>query len=356
MPNPNSLFDPSLLNQSFPDAASSGHLDGLDPHREPYEKLALNFRKHQTALGIATLAGVSVDTAASVADLMNKTSYGSLDNLATSFPEARVFAEEVKATHAVMGDMLRATGDVFTLPNLDSKEFAGVDWQRLHEATGAYESLGILSQVVFTPINRPLGTKQDDGTPIEPTGTWRAFYSRLRQWQDNNNPDSAHKLQKLDYGDGLWINDEVSSQWGSVIDTGPNASQWQVSVVPITDKAPVVSIAHDGTAADDSIPPYLRTILDKLPGNQNDPDTGISINPKAETLLTVHATRHFEGKDPIDGKVNGTYYCSWTEGTINNGAYGLAVYWNPDCGQVRLYLRDVGNRGDLLGVRPEVRG
>jgi len=348
MPNPNTLFDPSTLAESFPDAAASGHLYGLDPHRTPYEELAERFRNHQAVQGIAAQAGVSVNTAENVADLMNPPSHGSLDALASS-PEGRAFTERVKNVHGTMGNMLQVTGDVFALPELNSPEFASVDWQRLHEAVGAYERLGIPSEVVFTPINRPL----------EGNHGWKTFYSGLTTWQVTNHPNFKHKLAKQDDGDGLRINDEVLSQWNDVIDTNTDAKQWQVSVVPVSDRAPVLSVAHDATASDGSIPADLRNILDKLPtntSNQNDPDVYLLTDPKAETLLTIHAMRHFVLKDPIDDKINDTYYWSWAEGVINNGASGLAVYWRPDHGQVGLSLIGVGVRVRSLGVRPEVRG
>ena len=288
----------------------------------------------------------------------DSTSNGSLDSLSSS-PEGRAFAELVKQTHHQMGRMIEETGHVFSdIPNLDSPEFANTNWQRLLEATKAYEELNIPSQLVFTPINRPLGEELADGnyTP----GSWRALFSGLRAWQDTNHPDSAHKLQNLEDGDGLWINNEVATQWNSVIDTNPNAPQWQVSVVPVSSKTPVLNVAHNGTAADRSIPANLRDILDKLPtGSDNsntDPDIYTITNPKAETLFTIHAMRQFNKQDPIDGKIVSLYNWSWAEGTIDNGVRGLAVSWNPDHGQVLLSHDVVGLRGGDLGVRPEVRG
>ena len=139
-----------------------------------------------------------------------------------------------------------------------------------------------------------------------------------------------------------------------------NAPQWQVSVVPVSSKAPVLNVTHNGTAADRSIPENLRTILDKLPTGPDNSNTGPDIytitNPKAETLLTIHAMRQFNKQDPIDGKIVSLYNWSWAEGTIDNGADGLAVRWSPVCGQVYLNRSGVGDRGDRLGVRPEVRG
>lgn len=345
--SPNTLFDPTTLAEAFPDAVSSGHIDGIDPHRTPYEELGRKFSEHQMSLGIAAQAGVSVDTATAVANLMNTTAHHSLDSLLGSSLEGRLFAETAKSVHRTMDDLLRKTGDVFALPGLDSPEFKNTNWQRLHEATKAYEQLGIESAVVFAPINRPL-----DGTH-----GWRTFFSGLRQWQDKAQPNATNKLQNQNDGDGLWINSEISDQWDSVIDTSPSAPQWQVSVVPVTDKAPVVSVAHDGTDAQGNVPPELQHMLGLLPPT---PNTGtvpkLASHPKAESLLTIHAMRHFEGKDPIDGKIGGSYYWSWAEGTINNGARGLAVHWSPGDGRVYLYHFGVGSRGDLLGVRPEVRG
>ena len=354
MPNPNSLFDPSLLAQSFPDAAVSGHLDGLDPHREPYEELALKFRERQTALGIAAQAGVSVDTAASVANLMNTPSHGLLDSLATLSPEARAFAETVKATHSSMDDMLHATGDVFTLPGLDSKEFAATNWQRLHEATKVYESLGIPSQVVLSPINRIL----------EGEHGWKTFFSGLRAWQEKEHPESAHKLKKQTDGDGLWINDEVSSQWDSVIDTGQDAPQWQISVIPVDNKPPVTNVAYDSTNSQGDVPTDLSNIVALLPPTPStDPNQPPKLagHPKAESLMTIIASQLYQNKvrqdnnqpeqTPIDSNT-----WTWAEGIISNGASGLAVLWNPDDGQVVLDHGDVGLRDGILGVRPEVRG
>jgi len=349
MPNPNTLFDPATLAESFPDAASSGHLDGLDPHRAPYVELAERFRNNQAMLGIAAQAGVSVDTAVQVADLMNTPSNHSLDTLSLASPEGKAFTELVKGVHRTMDHMLHTTGNVFTLPDLNSPEFAATNWQRLHEAGKAYEQLGIPAEVVFSPINRPL-----DGNH-----GWKTFFSGLRAWQDTNHPDSTNKLQKQTDGDGLLINDEITAQWNDVTDTSPNAKQWQVSVVPVSDKAPVVNVAHDGTNAQGDVPTDLSNIIAFLPPTPSiDPNQPPKLagHPKAETLLTIHATRHFEGKDPIDGKIGGSYYWSWAEGVINNGADGLFVYWFPDYGRVVLSLGDVGNRVDRLGARPEVRG
>jgi hypothetical protein len=352
MPNPNSLFDPSLLAQSFPDAAVSGHLDGLDPHRKPYMELAERFRNNQAMLGIAAQAGVSVDTAASVANLMNTPSHGSsLDSLATSSPEARVFAETVKATHTTMGDMLRATGDVFTLPSLDSPEFATTNWQRLMEATKAYEGLGIPSQVVLSPINRPL----------EGEHGWKTFFSGLRQWQDNNNPDAVHRLQNQTDGDGLWSSNEVLSQWDSVIDTGPDAPQWQASVVPTDNKPAVTNVAYDSTNALGDVPTDLSSIVALLPPTPSiDPSQPPKLagHPKAESLMTLIASQLYLNKDnsqpeqtPIDSNT-----WTWAEGIISSGANGLAVDWGPGFGQVFLNHSGVGTRVDFLGVRPGVRG
>lgn len=354
MPNPNSLFDPSLLAQSFPDAAVSGHLDGLDPHREPYEELAYRFRERQTALGIAAQAGVSVDTAASVADLMNTPSYGSLDSLATSSPEARAFVETVKTVHTAMGDMLRVSGDVFTLPDLNSPEFATTEWQRLHEAGKVYESLGIPSQVVLSPINRPL----------EGEHGWKTFFSGLRAWQEKEHPESAHKLKKQTDGDGLWINDEVSSQWDSVIDTSVNAPQWQASVVPVDNKPAVTNVAYDSTNAQGDVPTDLSNIVAFLPPTPSlDPNQPprLAGHPKAESLMTIIASQLYQNKvsvnnsqpeqTPIDSNT-----WTWAEGIISNGASGLAVYWSPGSGRVDLSRNVVGVRDDFLGVRPGVRG
>lgn len=139
-----------------------------------------------------------------------------------------------------------------------------------------------------------------------------------------------------------------------------NAPQWQVSVVPVSSKAPVLNVTHNGTAADRSIPENLRTILDKLPTGPDNSNTGPDIytitNPKAETLLTIHAMRQFNKQDPIDGKKGSLYNWSWAEGTINDGADGLAVGWNRVNGRVNLDYGDVGSRAVNLGVRPEVRG
>ena len=354
MSNPNSLFDPNLLAQSFPDAAVSGHLDGLDPHRKPYIELAERFRNNQAMLGIAAQAGVSVDTAASVADLMSTPSHGSLDSLATSSPEARVFAETIKATHTTMGDMLRATGDVFTLPDLNSPEFVSTNWQRLHEATKAYEQLGIPAEVVFSPINRPL----DGGHG------WKTFFSQLRQWQDGNNPDTAHKLKNTTDGDGLWINGDIPNQWNGVIDTSSDAPQWQVSVVPVDNKPAVTNVAYDGTNALGDVPTDLSSIVGLLPPTPSiDPSQPPKLagHPKAESLMTIIASRLYQNKankdssqleqTPIDSNT-----WSWAEGVINSGAFGLAVYWNPGDGRVCLVRGVVGIRDVYLGVRPEVRG
>ena len=250
--------------------------------------------------------------------------------------------------------MLRVTGDVFTLPNLDSKEFAGVDWQRLHEATKVYESLGIPSQVVLSPINRPL----------EGEHGWKTFFSKLRAWQEKEHPDAVHKLKNQTDGDGLWINNEIPSQWSGVIDTSSDAPQWQASVIPTDNKPAVTNVAYDSTNALGDVPTDLSSIVALLPPTPStDPNQPPKLagHPKAESLMTIIASQLYLNKvnkdnsqpeqTPIDSNT-----WTWAEGIINSGASGLAVIWDPDDGQVLLNHDVVGIRVDYLGVRPEVRG
>ncbi|MHB1910386.1 MAG: hypothetical protein ACYCQJ_16190, partial [Nitrososphaerales archaeon] len=135
------------------------------------------------------------------------------------------------------------------VPGFSDLELAHINWAELRQGYETQERLGLEPELVIAPEGQPLSF-------------WRVTYGNLRQWQDANDPDSSHRLQNRQDGDGLWVNSEISSNWDELTNTAN--PRWTVSVVPGTIKAPVLNVNHRGIDGNNGIPDSLIRILKEL--------------------------------------------------------------------------------------------
>ena len=330
-----SLFSPDDLNAAFPEATP----DALqDPSAATYEAMADAFVASEEAAGRLALTGGHHDA---IGDLMAEPE-SSADGV-LSIPEASTpFQELTGASAERSSELYRLAGG----SNSDSEirpllveAFQNADWEKLEAGYRAYEALGLQPEVVMSPEGQPLSY-------------WQNLFSQLRQWQDTHVDDPAHKLQYRTDGDGLYINDEVASNWDGLAET--DKPRWTISVVPGTPKPQVVSIDCGGKNSEGKIPQELIDIL-----QAQDPANGLKVltHPSIESYLTMQALRLKNGQDPIDSQTWSWLAGKFMQGTGNNAQQAAPNgNWNPAYGRVYLFWDRVGFRDDYLGVRPAVRG
>lgn len=255
-------------------------------------------------------------------------------------------AESVRTNWPRVSEAHTAATKLFELadlavPGLDSPELAATNWQHLEAGYQAYERLGMEPQLVIAPEGRRLDF-------------WQTFYSKLRQWQDQNQPGASHRLKNNDDGDGLFIHDDIRRSWDSLADK--DQPGWSAFVVPTTAKAPVLEVDYEGDDENGTRPAGLTSIMNAL---EEAYATSSLEHSSIERYLTLQATRLQTGQRPVDDKIDGVNYWSWLKGTFTNGNGSTAapsVAWRPGYGQVFVVWDKVGIRRGDLGVRPEVRG
>jgi len=260
-------------------------------------------------------------------------------------------------------------------PDLERLASEDIDWQTLADVKERLDQYGIESFLSIQPINLPLDE-------------WQEGFSKLRQWQDDNDPDApeGRRLKERSNGDGLWIYDAFKTNYDAwVKDTVANAPgtkirmadgiTWQVVLIPtVTNHSTkdnslngkVNYIRHDlaTTQLDDKGKPVpigglntetlnnLTDIINGSDGSDTDsPDyTESSIHPPIGSYLGLQATCIHHRQAALDGE--GWSWLSGRQGSLApRGRFGP-----PRHGQVDLDDYGVSDVDDILGVRPPVWG
>lgn len=333
-----SLFTPETMQKVFPEATP----DTLqDPNFRPYAAIAEAYLKTQEVADIGTQAGGD-GTHNPVAELLDP---DDPERGGTALAELDpAFRSVVTEAHERTCDLFHDTVGDKVVPDLDTVDFESIDWHSLQAAMEGYEKLGMEAELVIAPQGRQLDWWQEQ------------VFSMLRKLQDVYQPTGIHRLQNQTDGDGLWVSDEVKANWDKLADI--NNPSWTATVVPISDKPPVVNVDSFGVAEGTTVSQELLTILKALPPAEADGRTYLR-RASVETYLTLQAQRIKANKSPVDTAVNGIYYYSWLDGafTTQDGQAAAPVgYWDPVSGRVILDWYRAGRRDDRLGARPAVRG
>ena len=269
--------------------------------------------KRNVANGVANPGAVATDgLTAVVADAIANQDPSSNVNLAPGF------RQNVEDARAMTKKILKLSLDFEQkVPKLNSAEFENVDWDKLQTAHGVMLGAGLQPEVVISP----LGLLPD---------YWRDIYAALPGVKSG----------------GLYINSEVEEGWSDLnaaVGTG-----WSINVVPGTPEPTIKNVPHDMSKAD------LHAKLDGQVLDAVDLKTIRTVSeryPDVSTYLMLQAIRLQKGEAPIDAE---TY--TWLRGEFDNGTKAPCAFWRPGHGRVRVFWRVPGYRGDVLGVRPAVRG
>ena len=251
-------------------------------------------------------------------------------------------------------------------PDLERLASEDIDWQTLADVKERLDQYGIESFLSIQPINLPLDE-------------WQEGFSKLRQWQDDNDPDApeGRRLKERSNGDGLWIYDAFKTNYDAwVKDTVANAPgtkirmadgiTWQVVLIPtVTNHSTkdnslngkVNYIRHDlaTTQLDDKGKPVpigglnTETLNNLINIINSSAYTESSIHPPIGSYLGIQATRIHHKQAALDSDG-----FSWLNGKHDSRVPNSCFY--PSYGQVSLICRNVSNVDGDLGIRPSVWG
>ncbi len=222
-------------------------------------------------------------------------------------------------------EALNATKDLYdvlrlpeSIPEIDSHEFSGVDWQKLANTHEAMQKWGLEPELVVSHTGEQLEF-------------WKTLYSKLPNTKNG----------------GLYVDSKVEASWSDI--DSPSQASWMVSVLATTPKPTITNITHDLSNLKDRLP-ALKGIYDDKLGIGDDLAVRDSY-PTFSEYLTLQALRLKANKAPIDPE---TY--TWLHGTFDNDSKAPYGLWYSDAGQVIVRWVGTDGQNDLLGVRPAVRG
>jgi len=295
------------------------------------EQLTAAYQRN-TETGLATPLPESLATiaAAAVAEAQART-----PDIQPLTGVAAEFATAAETSRAASHELFDRVG--LRTPELSEFAAAGFNFARLGSAHEAMAKLGLEPELVFAPSNLTLMG-------------WEQVFSNL-EYDTSVNADGRIK------SGGLWVHDDVKANWNKL---NPNASDhsinidgtdWQVLVVPGTNRPPIVNVDHngkDGRKLSRDIEKQARDI-----GIHNPALTGSNLHPTIASYLTLQATKLQSNQDPLD---SANY--TWLDGEFGDKSNLRAPGgdWGSGDGQVLLFWGDVGDRVDSLGVRLPVWG
>jgi hypothetical protein len=377
----NSLFDPNLLSDAFPDAAQANMLPP-DPHVAPYEALAARFQDKQLGLGIAAQAGVSINTASTVANIINtpqSEGYGALQ----STPEGQRLVSDYESVHNTATSIFGLVGEV--PPGLKDPQLVE-QLNRLQPLFGAMERLNLEPRLALVLEHQSYQWWQELATALEA--------SPLNPDEpDPNNPGSTRKVLREG---GLYVDSELQNNWDALTNPNGEAPRWRLHLLSGTEAPTVTSVTSYGYTDQENQTPSveLNQLLQDLglppipdrtgaagtqaaqatapqatgrfgrrhsaPGpvpstplrtpTAPAPLTQPDIHPTVEAYITHQFDRVLHTDPPLDSNT-----WSWLDGQLPNGRLPRG-YWYPDSGQVSLDWSSADRRRGALGVRPSGRG
>ncbi len=231
----------------------------------------------------------------------------------------------VEVAHARMSKVLERI-DV-NVPDLETFEDAGIDFAYLEETYDKMQVLNLEPEYIFAPVL--------------PFREW----SRLCETFEND-PDINHDGRIV--GGGLAYSMTVEHHWQKICSTDRDVTvdemNWQVLVVPATNKPPVVDVSHTGTDASGVTKPELQDLARRI--GVTDAEFTVSSCPHltvgAYTML--QAARMVEKRPMIDegswtilhGEVHGEFV-----GHSGPG-YPIGTLYDDDGMGDDEYVREIG--------------
>lgn len=254
--------------------------------------------------------------------------------------------EQAQTTHERLEQLF---GDAVVIPDLGEFVKAGVDFARLRSGFEGYKAAGMQPELVLAPINLPLET-------------WYQTYSHLRQWQDQQHPDSACRLQKQSDGDGLYVCDSIANAWNDLnhqaVTQTPGTTVvardgtiWKALVVPTAsreDGGLTVNVSHDLNTGRNNLATQAEATNGLVPETSI---TETNAHMPIQTYLTLQASHILEDTPLLDSNTH-----TWAAGHFDYGGRSPAVDWDSGFGQVYVNNVGVGRAGDGIGVRLPVWG
>jgi len=215
------------------------------------------------------------------------------------------------------------------------------------------------------------------GFEHKPLNFWQQLGQALEQSQFNpilpgGQPGQSQKLVR---NGGLWVADEVQSDWQTITNPRNQRPTWKLALISSTESPTVTNVTSYGYIDSDNTKPSpeLNRLLQSL-GRPLVPDrtprsvaqgggllrrlqqpvslplTQPDVHPTHEAYVAHQFSRIIQRQGPIDAST-----WSWLNGQLASGDLSDGD-WDPGVGQVRLDWDGAGRRGDRLGVRPSVRG
>ena len=287
-----------------------------------------------------TLANNPPDAAPVAPDLLaDAASQAGAEILGTSWEVAR---EAQRAIARLFNEIL-PDSDLMA-PELSDFVKAGVEFSRLQESFEAMEVAGFKPELILAPIDLTLES-------------WKTIYASLRQWQDQNHPNSDFKLKSQSDGDGLYVYSGVANAWddlarhaaeatpGARVE-GPLGITWKALVVPTASKAEgglIVNTSHDLNEGRDK----LRLQI----GGEAQTITPEAAHMPIGAYLTLQAEHVYRDEPLLDSDT-----WTWNAGTFDSGSRAPASYWRSGNGQVDVNYDLVGSSDDRIGARLPVWG
>ena len=234
MPNPNTLFDPTLMASVFPDAAN---MLPEDPHTAPYDALATRFAERQARLGIAAQAGVSVETAGIVADLLTTAPDGSsLDALERV--EGKELVDQYKTAFEASEYLFGLVGE--KIPSLEDPRLTEA-LKRLKPTFEVLKSMNLEPEIVIYPRHRSLDW-------------WKQVGAKL-QADPTINKDGRIK------NGGLYVYDTIANNWDSFTNPNRQPVEWTLQVSSATEAPFITSVTSYGYTDSDNTAPEGKVNL-----------------------------------------------------------------------------------------------
>lgn len=284
---------------------------------------------HNIASGLIVAEATSLASAAAVAvaeatGLRNKSPQ--IEELSPGIKE--LFLANYHTTQEVFASI------DLELPSLADFELTGTNFKKLAAGYKTMAKLGLEPEVVFAPIL--------------PSEQWEQVFKTI----ENNLHDDTDKLNG-----GLWISEDAKNSWDKLQGTSNvvaiNGQGWQVSVVPGTEKTPVLDIDHNFTYGNEESD-AIEKLVETLQLNMNDDVTYEveAAHPTIATYLTFQAIKKHM-LQPLTDESTAT----WLDGEIViSSKVRSPVGLLSDSGQVHVILYGVTDRYNDLGARLTIYG